>query len=197
MHVTSNWDTAASGATPAEGPGGEATEREEAPASARPRRRPTEVHSITQLTTDEIVAELDRRERRTRQLLARQETLRGELADLDRQLADIGDSLPELEAAARALPAARAGRAGGQAAAPAPRARRRSGPRAKNALSLADAIAAAVEVRAQITPAEAAELVRSNGYITNAAKFTMTVANALAKDKRFRRLARGIYERIA
>jgi len=62
---------------------------------------------------------------------------------------------------------------------------------------LADAIAAAVEVRAQITPAEAAELVRSNGYVTNASKFTMTVANALAKDKRFRRLARGVYERIA
>src|SRR5262245_58102411 len=120
MPVSSTCDAPASGAAPPEGPGGEATEREEAPASARPRRRPTEVHSITQLTTDEIVAELDRRERRTRQLLARQEALRGELADLDQQLADIGDSLPALEAAARALPAGRAGRAGGQAAAAAP-----------------------------------------------------------------------------
>ena len=198
MHVTSTWDAPASDAAPAEEPRAEATEPEEAPAVARPRRRPTEVHSISQLTTDEIVAELDRRERRTRQLLSRQEALRTELAGLEQQLADIGDSLPELEAAARALPAGRAPRGGAEAAEPAaPRTRRRSGPRAKNALSLADAIAAAVEVRAQITPAEAAELVRSNGYVTNASKFTMTVANALAKDKRFRRLARGVYERTA
>jgi len=196
MHVTSTWDASASDAAPAEEPRAEATETAQAPAVARPRRRPTEVHSISQLTTDEIVAELDRRERRTRQLLSRQETLRTELAGLEQQLADIGDSLPELEAAARALPAGRAPRAG-DAEPAAPRPRRRSGPRARNALSLADAIAAAVEVRAQITPAEAAELVRSNGYVTNASKFTMTVANALAKDTRFRRLARGIYERIA
>jgi len=197
MLVTSTWDSD-SDTAPAEEPRAEATAPAEAPGAARPRRRPTEVHSISQLTTDEIVAELDRRERRTRQLLGRQETLRAELASLEQQLADIGDSLPELEAAARALPASRAARAGGDSAeTAAPRARRRSGPRAKNALSLADAIAAAVEVRAQITPAEAAELVRSNGYVTNASKFTMTVANALAKDKRFRRLARGVYERIA
>lgn len=198
MHVTSTWDAPASDAAPAEEPRAEATGSAEVPAVARPRRRPTEVHSISQLTTDEIVAELDRRERRTRQLLSRQEALRTELAGLEQQLSDIGDSLPELEAAARALPAGRAPRAGAEAAEPAaPRPRRRSGPRARNALSLADAIAAAVEVRAQITPAEAAELVRSNGYVTNASKFTMTVANALAKDTRFRRLARGIYERIA
>jgi len=196
--VTSTWDASASDAAPAEEPEAEATAPAEGPAVARPRRRPTEVHSISQLTTDEIVAELDRRERRTRQLHARQDALRSELAELEQQLASIGDSLPELEAAARALPAGRASRAGSEPAEPAePRTRRRSGPRAKNALSLADAIAAAVEVRAQITPAEAAELVRSNGYVTNASKFTMTVANALAKDKRFRRLARGVYERIA
>ena len=198
MHVTSTWDSSASDTAPAEEPRAEATAPAQAPAAARPHRRPTEVHSISQLTTDEILAELDRRERRTRQLLSRQEVLRAELSGLEQQLADIGDSLPELEAAARALPASRASRAGAEAAEPAaPRTRRRSGPRARNALSLADAIAAAVEVRAQITPAEAAELVRSNGYVTNASKFTMTVANALAKDTRFRRLARGVYERIA
>jgi hypothetical protein len=200
MHVTSTWDSSASDTAPAEEPRAEATApaQAQAPAAARPHRRPTEVHSISQLTTDEILAELDRRERRTRQLLSRQEVLRAELSGLEQQLADIGDSLPELEAAARALPASRASRAGAEAAEPAaPRTRRRSGPRARNALSLADAIAAAVEVRAQITPAEAAELVRSNGYVTNASKFTMTVANALAKDNRFRRLARGVYERIA
>jgi hypothetical protein len=188
--MSSTWDSPTH-AAPAGEAGAEAVAPMAEPETERPRRR-GEIHSISQLTTDEIVAELDRRERRTRQLLTRQEALRTELVALDQQIADIGDSLPALEAAARSAPAGR-GRRG--AAEEAPR-RRRTGPRARNALSLADAIAAAVEVRAQVTPAEAAELVRSNGYVTNASKFTMTVANALAKDKRFRRLSRGVYERI-
>ena len=58
--MTSTWDASASDAAPAEEPEAEATAPAEGPAVARPRRRPTEVHSISQLTTDEIVAELDR-----------------------------------------------------------------------------------------------------------------------------------------
>jgi len=192
----STWDAPASDVTPPEAGAAPPAEAPDVDAS-RARRRSGEVHSISQLTTDEIVAELDRRERRTRHLLARQEALRTELAELDQQLADIGDSLPALEAAARAAPAAARGRRGSDEGEAGRVTRRRVGPRARNSLSLADAIAAAVEVRAQVTPAEAADLVQSNGYVTNAAKFTMTVANALAKDKRFRRLSRGIYERIA
>jgi hypothetical protein len=145
------------------------------------------ITSLEKLTTDEIIAELDRRERRARHLHARQAALQAELAELDAQLAEVGRRL----AAQAAEPAA------DTEDAPAPHAPRRSGPRARNEISLADAIAQSVEIRARITPSEAAELVRSNGYVTNARNFAMTVATALSKDSRFRRIERGVYERIA
>ena len=69
--------------------------------------------------------------------------------------------------------------------------------RARNDISLGDALAGAMEVRAVVSPAEAAELVRSNGYKTNARNFAMMVSNTLAKDKRFKRISRGQYERVA
>jgi hypothetical protein len=55
----------------------------------------------------------------------------------------------------------------------------------------------AVEVRATITPTEAAQLVLANGYRSTSKNFGMMVANALAKDARFRRVSRGIYERVS
>ena len=64
-------------------------------------------------------------------------------------------------------------------------------------ITLSDAMAMAVEVRATVTPTEVAQLVQANGYRSTSKNFAMMVANALAKDKRFRRLSRGQYERIA
>ncbi len=175
-------------------PGSTAPDPDPDAVPALPRRRAGEILTLTQLTTDEIIAELDRRDRRSHHLVARQEKLRAELAEVDRQIADIGESLPALVAAAsQAEPDARPGRGGRRAAAP----RRSRGQRAKNTVSLGDAIAQAVEVRAVITPAEAADLVRRNGYVSTAGNFQMTVANTLAKDGRFRRVSRGVYERVA
>jgi len=170
----------------------------EANEAALPRRRPGEILTLTQLTTDEIIAELDRRDRRSHYLRTRQEKLTAELAEVDRQIADIGESLPALvAAAAHAAPAARGRRGRNKTGATSDAPPRRSrGPRAKNTVSLGDAIAQAVEVRARITPAEAAELVRMNGYVSTAGNFQMTVANTLAKDSRFQRISRGVYERI-
>jgi hypothetical protein len=169
-----------------EDPAAHTREPVEAPAEEVPRRR-SEITSLSQLSTDEIIAELDRRERRMRQLQARQAALQAELTEIDAQLAEAGRRLAAGMMAPEAAEAP---------AEPAPRARRPSGPRARNEVSLADAIAQAVEIRARITPTEAAELVRSNGYVTNARKFAMTVATALSKDSRFRRIERGVYERV-
>jgi len=69
--------------------------------------------------------------------------------------------------------------------------------RSRNEITLSDAMAMAVEVRATVTPTEVANLVQANGYRSTSKNFAMMVANALAKDKRFRRLSRGQYERIA
>jgi TolA-binding protein len=164
--------------------------------AAGPSRRRTEVHSLTQLSTDEILAELDRRERRIRHLEDRASRLRELLAELDRQLAEVGEQLPALESAVAVSARGRNGRQQDDAA-PAPRrsAGRRT-PRAKNDVSLADALAAAIEVRARVSVAEAADLVLKNGYTSNSKKFAMTVATTLGKDSRFRRVERGLYERV-
>ncbi|MBM3984860.1 MAG: hypothetical protein FJ296_04095 [Planctomycetes bacterium] len=165
------------------------------PAAGLPRRR-NEVHSLTQLSTDEILAELDRRERRIRHLEDRSARLREQLAELDRQIAGIGEQLPALESAVAVSARKRNGANREQAAAAPRRAAGRRTPRAKNAVSLGDALAAAIEVRACVNVAEAAELVLKNGYSSNSKKFAMSVATTLGKDSRFRRVERGLYERV-
>jgi len=129
------------------------------------------------------------------QLEARAAALREQIAALDHELAEIGASLPALKAAVGA-PAERDA-SDTPAAPPARRKGGRSGPRPKNDVSLADALATAVEVRARITVGEAADLVLQNGYKTSSRKFAMAVATTLAKDPRFRRVERGVYERVA
>ncbi len=59
-----------------------------------------------------------------------------------------------------------------------------------------DAIVAAMEVGAVVSPKEAAELVLTNGFQTTSKNFNMMVSNALAKDKRSKRQGPGQYERI-
>lgn len=161
------------------------------PERAPPVRR-REVVSLSQLSTDEIIAELDRRERRIRQLEARAAALREQIAALDRELAEIGASLPALQ---QAVSAPEAGD-GEPAAAPARRKAGRRGPRPKNDVSLADALAGVFEVRTRTTIPEAVELVLQNGYHTTSKRFALSVATALAKDPRFRRVSRGVYERV-
>jgi len=139
--------------------------------------------ALKSITTEELQKELARRERGAAKLQAKRERLLKQLEALDKELASLG--LEPGERPRRRTSTRGGGRAGGT--------RRR----ARNPISLPDAIAAAMEVRAVVTPAEAAQLVKSNGYKTNAKNFNMMVSNALAKDKRFKRLARGQYERIA
>ncbi|HTE06512.1 MAG TPA: hypothetical protein VK824_09970 [Planctomycetota bacterium] len=98
----------------------------------------------------------------------------------------------ERRGAGRGRSGGRAGSAAGSGRAPGVS----RAPRGTSALSLKDAIAQAIEPRALVTPAEAAELVRKNGYASSAKNFGMLVANTLAKDARFRRVGRGSYERI-
>ncbi len=131
--------------------------------------------ALTKITTAELQQELARREKSVSKLESRRDKLRQELTQVENEIA-----------------ALRGGKRGPGRPAGAPTVRRR----AKNAVSLPDAIAAAMEVGAIVSPKEASELVRSNGYKTTSANFNMMVSNALAKDKRFKRLGRGQYERM-
>jgi hypothetical protein len=130
--------------------------------------------NLKNVDTHALAAELARRQRTVRKLAARRQRLAKELARVDAELEALGQAAP-----------ARAGKA------PAPR------QRARNDVSLADALAAAMEVRAVVSPSEAATLVRRNGYKSTARNFGMLVSNALSKDQRFKRVARGQYERVA
>ena len=131
--------------------------------------------ALNSLTTAELKKELARRKKDARQLQDRRTRLLKQLAEIDEKLAflDTGE-----------IAGARKGRT-------APRRR------ARNDIRLPDAIAAAMEVRAVVTPKEAAELVRANGFKTTSKNFNMMVSNALAKDKRFKRIGRGQYERVS
>lgn len=158
-------------------------------AARAPRRRvprpqatgfPWELSPLAKVPMDELLAEVDRRHARARTLIAERERILAKLAALEAEMGIVASAIRS--AATEARPTI-----GGQ-----PRRQR-----ARNGISLADALAQAIEVRATVSPAEAAQLVLSNGYQSTAKHFGMVVANALAKDKRFERRARGLYERIA
>jgi hypothetical protein len=136
---------------------------------------------LESLTTEQLTRELKRRQSLLGQLTARRGRLLRQLKDLDDRIAQLGGSVQEVRGVT----------APGRAAGGGPK---RS--RARNPVSLPDAIAMAVEVRATITPTEAAQLVLRNGYRSTSKNFGMMVANALAKDPRFRRVSRGVYERV-
>jgi hypothetical protein len=68
--------------------------------------------------------------------------------------------------------------------------------RTKNAMTLADSIANAMEVGAVSSPKEVAAFVMSNGYRTTSKTFGIQVATTLTKDERFKRVGRGQYKRI-
>jgi hypothetical protein len=141
---------------------------------------------LASLTTEDLQRELLRRRQALGRLQARREKLAAELAALDAEIAALGE------------------RGNGHVAPPAPivpggprKPARMIIPRQKNSVSLAAAMAMAVEPGATVSPTELAGLVKENGYVTTARKFAQVVAQALAKDKHFRRIERGRYERVA
>jgi len=168
-----------------------ATVATEKPAAAVPTRRrrhrppqssgfPWEGSPLAKFPMVELLAEINRRHARAKALLAERDRILAQMAALE---AEMGIAVPVVRSVAPAAGAAHEARPRRQ--------------RAKNTISLADALALAVEVRATVSPAEAAQLVLSNGYQNTAQNFGMVVANALAKDKRFKRVERGRYERLA
>jgi hypothetical protein len=135
-------------------------------------------HPMLRFSTDELKAELARRQRQVEYLKLQHGALLRQVAEIEAQMA-------------RLTPGGQ-----GSLAPRAPRVPR--GPRAtpaENTMSLADAIAQAVNVGDVVTPAQAGERVLAAGYKSNAQRFGVLVATALAKDERFERVGRGQYKR--
>jgi hypothetical protein len=127
--------------------------------------------NLKSIPTAELNRELERRELSAEALLRKRDKLLKELEKIDSEL-DVSGG-------------------GDKSSALRPK---RS--RARNDMSLGDALAQSMEVRAVISPAEASQLVKANGYKTTSKNFNMMVSNTLAKDLRFKRVSRGQYERI-
>jgi hypothetical protein len=139
--------------------------------------------TLNTLTTAELKKELARRAQGARTHQARRQKLLAQLKTINEELVFLGT-----------------GPDGDIAAGDKLRGSVQSGPprkRARNDIRLPDAIASSMELRAVVSPKEAARLVRANGFKTTSKNFNMMVSNALAKDKRFRRIGRGQYERLS
>jgi hypothetical protein len=130
--------------------------------------------TLKTISTAELQAELARRQRSARGLAEKRARIAHELQTVEAELALLCGRKPVPVAAA---PSAR-------------------GARAHNALTLPEALAAAVKPGQVVSPQEAAARVRAAGFESGARTFGMMVATALAKDKRFRRQSRGRYERL-
>ncbi len=139
--------------------------------------------SLAEVPAEEILAELRRRQSALRVLLARRARLAEQLASVEAEILDLGGR-DMLDPAAG--PSA--------ASDPSPRPAR---PGDVSTLPLPAAIAGVMELGDVISPREAAGRVVAAGYRTTAANFGAVVIQALSRDKRFRRVARGRYERIA
>ncbi len=126
--------------------------------------------------------ELAKREKSLATLVSRRARVAKQLSSLDADIAALGG-----------------GRGPGRVAStrgskPGPRKGTRT--RAKNKLTLPDALVAAVRKGATVSPAEAGRAVKAKGYKTTSKTFGVQVATALTKDKRFKRVGRGQYERV-
>ena len=63
-------------------------------------------------------------------------------------------------------------------------------------MPLGRALIEVVRVGEVVSPAELAERVRAAGYRTSAKNFSPVVSQALAKERHFRKVTRGRYERV-
>ncbi|HTE06513.1 MAG TPA: hypothetical protein VK824_09975 [Planctomycetota bacterium] len=141
------------------------------------------ISDLSSLSIEELKRELKRREDAVGRLQERRARVVAELAALE----------AEIRAAGGTVTGAGAGE--GEPG----RARttvRVVTPRPKNTLNLADALTAAIEAGAVVSPTEAADLVKRAGYLTNSKTFVQTVTVALSRHSGFRRVERGRYECI-
>jgi hypothetical protein len=136
--------------------------------------------ALRSLSTAALRRELERREKGVARLARQRARLAAALAGLDDELASLGV----------AGTPARRGREPGRAKGPGrkPRARR-----ARNELTLLEAIRKGVRVGATISPTEAAAVARRAGYRSSSPNLAMMCANALAKTREFRHTGRGAY----
>jgi len=119
---------------------------------------------LTDMSINALQSEIKRREKHARMLQKRREKLVQQLAEIDAEIAGIG------------------GLGGGG----------RGGRRPRNDSNLPEALVGVLTGKT-MSVTEAAEAVQKAGYITTSPNFRTIVNQALIRDKRFKRVGRGLY----
>ena len=146
---------------------------------------PSEGH-LEQHSTEEIIAELQRRQGRIHEAHARRTRLLQQLAEVEMEILRLGGSIPGRSTQPVGAPAPASN--GGGSTAP--------GSVDLSGLTLPRAIAQVVRIGEVFSPKEATERLREAGYRTRAQHFNTAVTQALGRDNHFRRVGHGRYERV-
>ncbi len=132
---------------------------------------------LSNLPVDRLHAEIQRRLRNLPKLIRQRDELNRQIEELEK----LGMAKP---AAAKAAPKRRGRKPG------AGKGRRR---KARNAVSLSDALAAALKAKSPLSVGDAMQAVKAAGYKSNSKIFRTIVNQTLAKEKRFKKISRGQY----
>jgi hypothetical protein len=160
---------------------------------------------LKNITVSALRRELARREKGAGKLQKQHAKLASQLAALEADLADLGmDGAPARHTRKPGRPAGSAKRGPGRLKGsknrgpgrPKGSKNKAGGKRAKNAMSLVQAILKGVRAGSTVSPAEAGAAARKLGYKSSSPNFGMMVANALSKDSHFKRIERGQYQVI-
>jgi hypothetical protein len=129
--------------------------------------------SLARVATEALKKELQRRLEVLPRLIAQRDELNCQIAEL----AALGavEKAPE------------------PAKGPAPRKRGRKAKHAKSPMSLASTLADVIKAKESMSIAEAVRGARASGYKSKSKDFPNLVSMTLANDKRFERVARGVY----
>jgi hypothetical protein len=128
---------------------------------------------LEKVTVEELKKEIARRQKGLANLVAKREALNCQIAELE--------SLGIV-----AKPAAKRGRKPG-------RKRGRKAGRAPQPGSLINLLVEALDAKGKLTVAEAVDTVLAAGYKSKSKSFKLIVNQALAKNKRFKRVGKGLY----
>jgi hypothetical protein len=152
--------------------------------------------ALKSLSTRDLRRELERREAGAAKLQKQHSGLSSRLAELEAMLADLGvNGTPARRGRKPGRPKGSGAKVGRRGKVGRPKGSGKGGKRAKNAMTLPEAILKGVSMGATVSPAQAAMAAKKSGYKSSSPNFGMMVANALAKDSHFKRLGRGQYQR--
>lgn len=157
--------------------------------------------ALRSLSTVLLRKELARREKDAVKLAKRRDKVAKVLAGIENSLAAMGGFIIGVERRRGRPPGSKNKKRSGKRLGRPPgsknkkRGRKSGSKRARNEMSLPDALAKAVRVGSTVSPAQAATAVKKAGYKSGSKTFGQAVAITLAKSSAFKRTGRGEYLR--